>query len=69
MRILKVDGWKVFLKDEYEVEFYAYDGKERLQDRDMLLRLECKLRELLRKEREAENEDMLVSYAENQRSF
>jgi hypothetical protein len=69
MRIMKLGEWKIFLKDEYEMDFVAYLGKHKIVDRELLLTIECRLREVLRREREAENEDMLVSYAENQRSF
>jgi hypothetical protein len=69
MRILKLGEWKIFLKDEYEMDFVAYLGKHKIVDRELLLMIERRLREVLRREREAENEDMLVSYAENQRSF
>jgi hypothetical protein len=69
MRIMKLGEWKIFLKDEYEVDFVAYLGKHKIVDRELLLMIECRLREVLRREREAENEDMLVSYAENQRPF
>jgi len=62
MRILKIREWKVFVKNEEEVIFTAYLGKQKVVDPNVLIHIEGLLREQLRKEIEAANQDLRDFY-------
>ncbi len=60
MRILKIKEWKVFVKDEES--FTAYLGKQKVVEPNVLIHIEGLLKEQLRKEVEAANQDLRDFY-------
>jgi hypothetical protein len=64
MRILNVKQHKVFLEDEDEIRFVAYLGSNRVTNPETLLFLKRAIREQLRQEQEAAEQDLSDFYAE-----
>jgi hypothetical protein len=64
MRILNVKQHKVFLENEDEVRFVAYLGSNRVTNPDTLKFLDRAIREQLRQEQEAAEQDLSDFYAE-----
>lgn len=64
MRILNVRQHKVFLEDEEEIRFVAYLGSNRVTNPETLLFLKRAIREQIRQEHEAAEQDLSDFYAE-----